>query len=366
MRAVHPAIFCDESQDFTRIELEVILRLSLFSERKISREEVAFVPFVFAGDEFQTLNPTGFRWDTVTAFFVEKFVVGLAQQPPKSAELNYQILTFNYRSSRSIVKFSNLVQALRARLFELTGLKPQIPWEHELNSPPVTRFLRTNTDFWEKLRTETDIAIIVPCGEGEEVDFIESDDVLREKVRVVNGVPQMLVLSANRAKGLEFPRVVVYGFGRNAPVGILDPIRGKESYAGDPDRSLPYQYFITRLYVAVSRPKRRLFIVDSKENLVDFWPFAHDMTQMKAMVEKMKHGQDTWGSSVALMEMGNANDLSLDRATDPLENAKILERDGRARRDAYMLEQAAVSFSNANQMLEAARCTAEARACSAL
>ena len=131
MRAVHLAIFCDESQDFTRIELEVILRLSLFSERKISREEVAFVPFVFAGDEFQTLNPSGFRWDTVTAFFVEKFIVGLAQQPPKSTELNYQVLTFNYRSSRSIVKFSNLVQALRARLFELTGLEPQTPWEHE-------------------------------------------------------------------------------------------------------------------------------------------------------------------------------------------------------------------------------------------
>lgn len=361
VRAVHPAIFCDESQDFTRIELEVILRLSLFSERKISREEVAFVPFVFAGDEFQTLNPTGFRWDTVTAFFVEKFVVGLAQQPPKSTELNYQVLTFNYRSSRSIVKFSNLVQALRARLFELTGLEPQTPWEHDLNPPPVTRFQREDSTLWEKLRGETDIVLIVPCGEGEEVSFIQGDEVLREKVKVVNGVPQMLVLSANRAKGLEFPRVVLYGFGRWAPDGLLAPLQGKEPYANDPDRSLPYQYFINRLYVGVSRPKRRLFVVDSKEGLASFWPFAHDMTKMKAMLDGLKHGDEKWGGSVALMEMGNANDLALDRATDPLENAKNLEKDGRARRDAYMLEQAAVSFSNANQTMDAARCTGEAR-----
>ncbi len=361
VRAVHPAVFCDESQDFTRIELEVILRLSLFSERKISRESVAFVPFVFAGDEFQTLNPTGFRWDTVTAFFVEKFVVGLAQQPPKSTELNYQVLTFNYRSSRSIVKFSNLVQALRARLFELTGLEPQSPWEHDLNPPPVTRFQREDPTLWEKLKVEADIVIIVPCGEGEEVNFIQEDEVLSEKVKVINGVPQMLVLSANRAKGLEFPRVVLYGFGRWAPEGVLAPLQGKDSYANDPDRSLPYQYFINKLYVGVSRPKRRLFIVDSKEGLDNFWPFAHDMTKMKEMLDRLKHGQEKWGSSVALMEIGNANDLALDRATDPLENAKNLERDGRARRDAYMLEQAAVSFSNANQKMDATRCTAEAR-----
>jgi superfamily I DNA/RNA helicase len=361
VKAVYPAIFCDESQDFTRIELEVILRMSLFSERKINREEVSLVPFVFAGDEFQTLNPTGFRWDAVKAFFVEKFIVGLAQQPPKSADINYQELTFNYRSSRSIVKFSNLVQALRARLFRLTGLKPQKPWEFDQNPPPVTRFQREDGKFWDSLKMEIDVALIIPCGEGEEVSFIEADPVLREKVKVVNGVPQMLVLSANRAKGLEFPRVVVYGFGSQAPLGVLDPMQGKEPYADDPDRSLPYQYFINRLYVSVSRPKRRLFIVDSKESLAGFWAFAHELTLMKTMLGGLKHGAEVWGESLAQMEMGNANDLALDRAADPLENAKNLARDGRARRDAYLLEQAAVSFQNGNQGLEATRCTAEAR-----
>src|SRR5438067_7088839 len=150
IEAVYPAIFCDESQDFTRIELEVILRMSLFSERKIGREEAALVPFVFAGDQFQTLNPTGFRWDAIKAFFVEKFILALTQHEPKRIDLNYQELTHNYRSSRTIVQFSNFVQALRARLFQLPGLEPQKPWEHEVNPAPVTRFRREDDDFWDR------------------------------------------------------------------------------------------------------------------------------------------------------------------------------------------------------------------------
>ena len=71
------AVFCDEAQDFTRVELEVLLRLSLYSDRSLSSNDVSRVPFAFAGDEFQTLNPTGFRWDAVKASFVEKFIFEL-------------------------------------------------------------------------------------------------------------------------------------------------------------------------------------------------------------------------------------------------------------------------------------------------
>ena len=362
INAVYPAIFCDESQDFTRIELEVILRMSLFSERKIGREEAALVPFVFAGDQFQTLNPTGFRWDAIKAFFVEKFILALTQHEPKRIDLNYQELTHNYRSSRTIVQFSNFVQALRARLFQLPGIEPQKPWEHELNPAPVTRFRREDDDFWNRLKAESDVAIIVPCGEGEEVAFIRADPVLKTRIKIdENDVPQMLVLSANRAKGLEFARVVLYGFGEQADPNLLDPLQGKPAYADDPDRSLPYQYFINRLYVGVSRPKKRLFIVDSEHGLSHFWSFAHDAEKETAILEGLKQGREVWAGSLARLELGNSSHLALDRAGDPLENATNLERDGRARRDAYMLMQAAVSYRNAGSENDATRCTAEAK-----
>jgi len=361
VKPVYPAMFCDEAQDFTRVELDIILRLSLFSERKLAPEFIGRVPFVFAGDQFQTLNPTGFRWDAIKASFVEKFIFALdPERRSRLDDLNYQELTYNYRSSRSIVRFSNFVQALRARLFELPGLKPQEPWENEINPPPVTRFLRENDEFWNRLKRETDVVMIVPCGEGEELDFIRDDTVLSVRLKVEDGAPQMTVLSPNRAKGLEFARVVVYGFGEKANPALLDPIRGKSVYAGDPDRALPFQYFINGLYVAVSRAKRRLFIADSEQGFKRLWAFAQDESLERSILDGLRDGHETWSKTIARIELGRPDDLSLDRARDPLENAATLARDGRARRDAYLLLSASVSYRNAGQVIEADRCKAEA------
>ena len=45
-------------------------------------------------------------------------------------------------------------------------------------------------------------------------------EVLREYVKVITRVPQMLVLGASRTKGVESPRVVLYGFGQMGTRGI--------------------------------------------------------------------------------------------------------------------------------------------------
>ena len=166
----HPAVFCDEAQDFTRVDLDIILRSSLFRERSLTPQQISRVPFAFAGDPFQTLNPTGFRWDAIKASFVEKFI--LALDPGRRSrlnDLNYCELTLNYRSSLNIVRFSNFVQALRARLFEITGLSPQRCWLNEQHSPGVCHFKREDAEFWKRLSAQADVAILVPCGEGEEL-----------------------------------------------------------------------------------------------------------------------------------------------------------------------------------------------------
>jgi hypothetical protein len=358
---VHPVIFCDESQDFTRIELEVILRLSLFAERALGREEVPLVPFVFAGDQFQTLNPTGFRWEAIKAFFVEKFILALATHRPKSVDLNYRELTFNYRSSKSIVRFSNYVQALRARLFDL-ALRPQQPWEHEQNPPPVTQFLRDNDEFWTRLKKESDVVVIIPCGEGEEISFVRDDPVLKTKVGFNDdGSLDMTVISAVGAKGLEFPRVVVYGFGDAADPTILEPLKDDSTtFAADPDRSLPLQYFINRLYVAVSRAKRRMFIVDSTAGFKRLWDFAQNEQMEEAILKGFKKDRETWEGAIERLQPGRTDDLSLDRAADPLEIAVSLASDGRARSYAPHLLQAANIYKNNGQLLEATRCKADA------
>jgi hypothetical protein len=360
VRPTAPAIFCDEAQDFTRLELELLLRLSIFSERALDGPQLKRVPFAFAGDPFQTLNPTGFRWEATKAAFAEKFILGLDPTGKSGlTDLNYRELTYNYRSSRNIVGFGNLVQALRARLFDIGSARPQEAWEDEKHPPLVTWFDRNDDTFWEAFRRETDIVLIVPCAEGEELTFVKSDDVLTRTIVIEDGVP-VNVLSAARAKGLEFARVAVYGFGHSAAPDLLQRAGRPSPYAEDPDASLPHEYFLNGLYVAVSRPKRRLFIVDSRAGLQRFWRFATDERALQDILAGLGDAAAKWMAAIAPMVQGNASDLSMDRASDPEENARNFEALGKSRRDSNLLRQAATAFRNAGREEKAIECRADA------
>ena len=96
-----PAVFCDEAQDFTSLELELIQKLSLYTNRDLPSYLARHVPFAFAGDPFQTLNPTGFNWDAVQASFHSNIVQridGLGE-----AKLN-----FNFKNSISTTGLPNI------------------------------------------------------------------------------------------------------------------------------------------------------------------------------------------------------------------------------------------------------------------
>lgn len=357
----YPAVFCDEAQDFTRLELELLLRLNLFSNRAVPPNDISRVPFAFAGDQFQTLNPTGFRWDAIKASFVEKFIFELdpAQRSGRT-DLNYCELEYNYRSTDKIVRFGNHVQAMRSALFGLPDLKPQTPWAAQPQSFPVVWFRANDGEFWKKYREQTGFVVIVPCNEGEEASYVSGDPILREQIKVEDGVP-LNVLSAGRAKGCEYPAVIVYGFGQAAEVDLVAKlVAGPEDAEPDPDKTLPIQYFINRLYVAVSRPKRRLIIVDTDKGFEKLWKCAQEESAEAAMLHQIKHGQAVWAPAIEGMTMGDAADLTRESAGDPLENARAFELDGIARQDAFLLRQAAQAYRSGSDLAKAKECRARA------
>src|SRR5690606_6133339 len=61
----YEVIFCDEAQDFTKVELEFINSISLYNDYNL--ENVIQYPIVFAGDALQTVNPTGFKSQVLTS-----------------------------------------------------------------------------------------------------------------------------------------------------------------------------------------------------------------------------------------------------------------------------------------------------------
>jgi hypothetical protein len=357
--ASHVAVFCDEAQDFTRLELEALYRCSLFSNRQIDNLSVNRVPFVFAGDPFQTLNPTGFRWESVRAAFTERILRSLYRFNARSEvpQLNYRELTFNYRSSTRIVHFCNSIQALRARLFGHRSLSPQNRWQLGNESSSPVFFEKGNAQMEAALREQSDIMLVVPCEEGEEVEYVENDQYLRSVVQFDDEGTPRNVLSAARAKGLEFLRVALYGWSSREEARILAKMmRSREECAVSVDKRLSLEYFMNNLYVAASRAQRRLFVIDEKQSRDDLWWFATDDQHLSEIIQELPQ-RDSWRSHTGLLVWGVPESFREDR-DDPQAIAERFELQGLSNEDSVLLKMASQHYAIAGEMMKAHECRA--------
>ncbi|MGH8490831.1 MAG: hypothetical protein ACREXS_18700 [Gammaproteobacteria bacterium] len=356
--ARYPAIFCDEAQDFTTIELELIRKISLFSARSVEPYLLKDVPFAFAGDPFQTLNPTGFDWASTQAGFYDHIVRQLDRGGRANLEFNFQELAFNYRSSEHIVRFGNLVHLLRGAAFEIPGLVPQKSWPARESVSPFW-FRDGDASCRDAIRLQEEIVILIPCQEGGELDYVDRDPFLRN-LALRDGEIARNILSPMRAKGLEYDRVVLYKFGDlvlSEHSGLVERITNPDSTAPDLERKLPWEYLLNQIYVATSRARRRLFIVDSNEALERFWCFATPDRRRDLL---SRYGSDAWkADDVGGMTPGENNSWYSDR-DDPRELAHLFEEQGEAQEDPYLMNLARVNFERAGQPERAELCHAKA------
>lgn len=264
----HPkyaVVFCDEAQDFTRIELDLILRLLVYRKFDLGWERNLRIPFVMAGDPFQTLNPTGFRWEAIKAAFYDEIVSTLDPYHRKTVSFDYEELSFNYRSEAPIVKFSNLLQFWRKRYFGATGVAPQKPWRIEEHIVPPRLYILGKTISEDTFLNEAqDSVVIIPCEYGQEESYIQQDPLLSK----LNSQPNKpLFFSPMQAKGLEFQQVILYGFGKDCPPNFFDP-------NASIDEKLRNEYFLNKLYVGVTRAREYLLIVDPPTGEYRLWKRA--------------------------------------------------------------------------------------------
>ena len=353
----YPAVFCDEAQDFTKIELELIERLSLYSDRALPNYLAKHVPFAFAGDPFQTLNPTGFNWSAMKASFHDN----IAQQIDGSGKLefNFQELSFNYRSSEQIVKLANLIQLLRAVLLDIRGLRPQQCWTRKEIASPVW-FRYEDASCKNKIRDQEELVIIVPCQENGELEYVQNDSFLSD-FALQNGQISRNILSPARAKGLEYDRVLLYRFGDEASQGVqelLQYIRKPDSDPPEIEQRLAWEYFLNQFYVAVSRARKRLFIVDSDNARGAFWMFAEPKKQSE-LLELYQNNMEWSPEALGGIVQGSETSWSADR-DDPLDLAKQFKEQGLAQRDPYLLNRAKSNFKLAERPEEANLCKAKA------
>lgn len=362
-KSEYPAIFCDEAQDFTRIELEFLFRSSIFSNRKITSQDLNRVPFVFAGDPFQTLNPTGFNWENIKAAFVQKFIYSL---DPKmvygNPQLHYEELSYNYRSAKNIVRLCNSLQALRALYFGHKNLEPQTTWLLESTTKRPVYFKTEDSDIWDRLKEYPDILIIVPCAEGEEPIFVQNDTFLSAVIQTdETGVPRN-VISPMRSKGLEFERVVVYGFGAYCKKDtffedVVELCGGGN--LSDKEKMLTYEYYLNQLYVAISRAQKLLIVVDTEAGINKFWKFAIDPEYLPSAFNAIGEDIGAWEDEIGVLNKGT-NEVWSGVVEDRQIVANRLESEGKEKKDPFMLRQAAMVYKDMQNSRKEKHCRAMA------
>lgn len=361
-----PAIFCDEAQDFTGAELKLIQILSRFSSYNFSNEShlLRDIPFAFSGDPFQTLNPTGFKWGNIKAMYYENLVHRHGSSNTGKIRLNYQELSRNYRSVSGIIKLSNAIQLIRCLLTNETDTKPQHTQDAPQDVVPQGYVLDGRQKLVEsRIRESAELVIIVPCEEGEEGDFVHGDKFLKS---LVDEEPKnkLRIMGPLQAKGLEWERVVVYRFGEFALrkcKSLCDflqcPEQEKLHVISENERFMA-EYFLNKLYVAVTRPRTRLFLADSQQAIHAFWQFANDPS-IRAKLLNINTSMSDW-SSKHLGGFDTGNDGSWDEDRDsPTQIAVELESQGRGDGDTTLLERARYYFGIDGDQAGQDRCDAQ-------
>lgn len=374
------AVFCDESQDFTRVELDFIMKISSFANRKIDNEQdVSKLPFVFAGDEFQTLNPTGFSWSSLRGYFAKHLceLVHLNMEDNNLHLEDPKELSENFRSTRQVVKLANRVQLLRASRFGEDS-KPQST-HFPKDGSPIVCLNPDDIHVFEQLRKK-DVVLIVPSADGESIEEFIQNSPLKDKIQFEEGAPVgITILNPTQAKGLEYPNVAIYGFDCSDQYADLNInklrnwyLNGSENRASkESDIDLKYQ--ISNAYVAVTRAGTKLFIID-KFNDTSFWSFAFNYTEpkdellIKDVEERMLGAlsptkRQQWNTDdLGWISQGSIDDITAENIDymKKEENMNSLEKRAEALMDIGLMRQAASRHKEAGRHNDENRCRAKA------
>lgn len=345
-----PVVFCDEAQDFTRIEIELLLRLSSFTKYDLSNQKN--IPFSFAGDPYQTINPTGFRWETLKTIFNEKFEklnnIGL--------NIHFQPLSQNYRSKPAIIKFSNLIQGFRFIHLKIQELRPQMPWQKMEGVSPCIFIVNQDITIHDLKGVADKTITIIPtdADENHEYTYVKQDALLSQFIQLPedSNTPIYNVMSASTAKGLEFDRVILYNFGDSVPNAFARAIQNEVLNDSD---YIELAHFFNKLYVAVSRSRNFLFILDTLKGFNTFWHYFMNADFMNPEIEKQTYWQAT---DIEPLLKGLPEQKQELKEEHPEKIAKELEEYGNSQGNYVLLQKAQQYYALIGLDNEALRCEA--------
>ncbi len=348
-------VYCDEAQDFTPIENNLILKLSKYTDYNLNG--YAKIPLAYAGDPNQTVTPTGFTWARLKQIFDNAFLSLVGEH----IHVENKTLNNNYRSKRTIVEFANSIQYIRKSFINDDGQRPQEMWNPQENQLPGFFYIsRTDgqPDDLEFVQFGFEKAGMIVLGYDNE-DAIQNDELLNLSL---NGDRINLghkLYSAISSKGLEDKSVLLYRFADQLPASFSKMI--DQNYQLTETERYELSHFFTKLYIAITRAKDLLCIADTQENYEKFWKHFVDNAFVKSAMAN-KQDRNAWENKCGGIDIGNADEFKqrMDENFDPIDMADDVFENAISSKSAKLMLRAAGYYKEGGDNNKAKLCHAYA------
>lgn len=251
-------VYIDEVQDQRCVDIQFLLEFI-----KDSRG------LHFAGDTAQAISQDStFRFSDVKAIIYENFAAASAYtNQSQLARTTMFTLSKNYRSHKGILALASLVMAMIWKGFPETVDKLQ-PEVGNLNGPKPILFLGCDSNI---LRTSkvglVNLSDRVADFGAEQVILVR-DESMRSKLQGEIG-NIALILTILDSKGMEFDDVILWDFFTSSPdpsgVRSLSALTADAQSAFDGERHSGMCSELKHLYVAITRARIQLFLIESSE-----------------------------------------------------------------------------------------------------
>ncbi len=279
-------IVVDEIQDFTPVQLFLILKTLKFQQQ-----------FILCGDSNQIVHPNFFSWGKIKSLFHN-------QSTDYSADI-IRILNRNYRNAPSVTAIANKILKTKNVRFGSIDKESHYFLESQSTAKGEVYCLIENesirNEINKKTHKSTRFAVIV------------LRDDLKEKASRYFQTP--LIFSIHEAKGLEYDNVILYNFISSDEKRFRDVAQGvkQDDLVGElvygrvkdkTDRSLEiYKFFINALYVAITRAIKNVYFIENLEQHPLLSLLKLNPTREFVAIECQESSLDDWQKEAQRLEM---------------------------------------------------------------
>ncbi|MCX6268061.1 MAG: hypothetical protein NTW16_11980, partial [Bacteroidetes bacterium] len=286
---VYDYIVVDEVQDFTNIQLFLILK-SLIKP----------VNFILCGDANQVVHPNFFSWSHLKSMFYRHDLKGD----------DIRLLHANYRNTSVVSDLANRLLKIKIARFG------SIDKESNYLVATVSQLAGEMVFLEEKNKTVAELAHKTGKSVNYAVLVLRNED----KSRAAGIFPSPLLFSVQESKGLEYENIILYNFISDHAAefnSICDGVNVDDVHGSEPaysrgrdktDKSLDvYKFYINSLYVAITRAVKSVYIVEKTKGhkLISLLGISEDV-RVRAIREEVSSADDWKREARRLEQMGKA------------------------------------------------------------